>query len=212
MKTVGEILKQTRLEKGIKKREVAKKTKINLTYLEALEANQLSKLPEAAFVKGFIRSYANAIGLNPDQVLAVFRRDYDQNLKGQVIPRELIPTTPEKKNIWNPKTTTLVGVIVLVIILAAYFIYQFNLLTAAPFLEVSYPSEQDEVTTTFTVIGKTDSQATLTINNQQVLINDQGEFSQSLDLPFGTRTLIIKATNRSGKSRTLQRTINVVVE
>ncbi|OGY19165.1 MAG: hypothetical protein A3F04_01420 [Candidatus Chisholmbacteria bacterium RIFCSPHIGHO2_12_FULL_49_9] len=210
MKTVGEILKSARLKQGLKRIELAKKTRINLKYLQALENNEYDNLPEAAFVKGFIRNYANAVGLDPNQALAVFRRDYDQNIKGQVVPRELVPPSTEKRAIWTPKTTTIVGILSLAILLATYFFYQYKLLAGAPELEVIKPEEQARVSADITVEGKTDPQATLTINNQEVLVNPDGSFSQSLILPQGTRTITIKATSRSGKVRTIQRTITVV--
>lgn len=209
MKTVGEILKSARLNVRLKRVELAKKTRINLKYLQALENNEYDNLPEAAFVKGFIRNYANAVGLDPNQALAVFRRDYDQNIKGQVVPRELVPPSTEKRALWTPKTTTIVGILSLAILLATYFFYQYKLLAGAPELEVIKPEEQAKVSTGITVEGKTDPQATLTINNQEVSVNPDGSFSQSLNLPQGTRTITIKATSRSGKSRTIQRTIMV---
>lgn len=209
MKTVGEILKKARLGKGIKRQEIVEKTKISLKYLKALEDNDFSNLPEAAFVKGFIRNYAGAVGVEPKQALAVFRRDYDQTEKGKVIPREFTANAIKKRTFWNPKTTMIGGIIFISITLAVYFIYQFQLLTAPPELKILSPEEDEQVMTTLTVNGSTDPQATLTINNQQVLVEEDGSFTQSLVLSQGTRTITIQATNRNGKSRTIQRTIRV---
>lgn len=209
MKTVGEILKNARIKKKIKRKEVVKKTKISLKYIKAIENNDYRKLPEAAFVKGFIRNYANAVDLDPEQALAVFRRDFDQNVKGKVISRKLIPSAIEKGSLWNPKTTMIVGILLVFIVLASYLIYQYRLLTSAPFLEIMSPAEQELVTATITVSGKTDPQATITINNQQVLISSDGSFSQSLVLPQGTRIITVTSTSRSGKSRVIQRTVHV---
>jgi cytoskeletal protein RodZ len=209
MKTVGEILKLARLQKGIKRREIVKKTKISLNYIKALESNNFRKLPESAFVKGFIRNYANTVDLDPEQALAVFRRDYDQNIKGKVISRKLMPSTIARRSIWNPKTTMVAGILILSVILASYLVYQYRLLTSAPFLEVSSPEEQEIVMATLTITGKTDPQAIVAINNQQVLVDNDGSFNQSLDLPQGTRTITISSTSRSGKSRVIQRTVNV---
>ncbi len=209
MKTVGEILKTARLKKGIKRREIVKKTKISLIYVKALEQNDFNKLPEAAFVKGFIKNYAQIVGLSPTQILAVFRRDYDQNVQGKVVPRDISGNTVQKRIIWNPRTTVIAAILLLSITLAVYFIYQYQLLTAAPKLAITNPTEQEVVTSTLTVRGETDPQATVTINSQRVLVNDDGSFSQALVLTEGLRTITIEATNRSGKTRTVQRTINV---
>ncbi len=209
MKTVGELLKEKRIEKKITKTEISKRTKINLKYINALEKDKFSLLPEAAFVKGFIRNYAKQVGLSPKQALAVFRRDYDQNVKGQVIPRSLTPSMANKRTIWNPRTTVIVVAAVSILTLATYFIYQYRFLTAAPALDIESPQENQQVLSTITVLGKTDSQAVLKINNQTVLVNEDGTFSQSLLLPLGTRTITIQATNRAGKTHTVQRTVHV---
>jgi len=210
MKTVGEILKNARLKNGLKRVEIARQTKINLKYLRALEKNEYEKLPEAAFVKGFIRNYANTVGLDPNQALAVFRRDYDQNVKGQVVPRELTPSQAEKSSLWTPRTTTIVGILGLAALLVVYFVYQYKLLAGAPKLEVTRPEEEAQVNASVIVSGTTDPQVNLTINNQEVLVNPDGSFSQSLILSQGKRTITIKATSRSGKSRTIQKTVYVI--
>jgi cytoskeletal protein RodZ len=209
MKTVGEILKKARLKKKLTRHKLSKKTKISAKYIKALENNDFNALPEAAFVKGFIRNYANAVDLDPEQALAVFRRDYDQDVKGQVIPRSLLQTEKEKHSIWTPKTTALAVLAVLTVAFASYFLYQYRLLAGAPPLEIESPKEEERVKPTITIIGKTDSQATVTINNQQVWVNPDGSFSQSLVLPEGTRTITIHSKSRSGKSRTVQRTVHV---
>jgi cytoskeleton protein RodZ len=209
MKTVGEILKKARRQRKLSRDQIAKKTKIGAKYIKALEENKFKSLPEAAFVKGFIRNYAKAVNLNPEQALAVFRRDYDQDVKGQVIPRGLTDRELEKRKFWTPRTTVILGLIVLFTALASYVFYQYRLLAAAPPLEVENPREGETVPTTLTVMGKTDPQATVTINNQQVSLDSNGSFEQALVLLEGTRTITIQATSRSGKSRTLQRTVHV---
>lgn len=212
MKTVGEILKKARLRKKLTRHQLAKKTKIGAKYLKALEKNDFSALPESAFVKGFIRNYANAVDLDPERALAVFRRDYGQDVKGQVVPSSLIQAKKEKQSIWTPKTTVIAVLIVLTVAFASYFFYQYRLLAGAPPLEIESPKEEERVKATITVIGKTDPQATVTINNQQVWVNPDGSFSQSLVLSEGTRTITIHSTSRSGKSKTVQRTVNVEMQ
>lgn len=209
MKTVGEILKNSRLKKKLTRRKLAKKTKISVKYLKALENNDFSALPEAAFVKGFIRNYANAVDLDPQQALAVFRRDYDQDVKGQVVPRGLMHSETERRSLWTPKTTVIAALTILFLAFASYFLYQYRLLASAPPLEIDSPKEQERVKASVTVIGRTDPQATVTINNQQVWVNPDGTFNQSLTLPEGTRTITIHSKSRSGKTRTVQRTVNV---
>jgi transcriptional regulator with XRE-family HTH domain len=209
MKTVGEILQISRKNKQLSKKEVSQKTKISVKYIKALEENDFEHLPEAAFVKGFIRNYAQVVDVNPDQILAIFRRDYDQNLKGKVIPRDFNADFQRRRIFWNPKTTMLIFSLIVILFLSFYFINQYNFLISAPKLNVIYPKEQEMVISTVTIEGITDPQATITINNQQVKVEKDGSFSQAINLHGGIRTITVQATNRFGKSRTIQRTVQV---
>jgi cytoskeletal protein RodZ len=62
----GSYLKHQRELRGIPLDEIAQTTKISIRFLQALEANQFDELPGEVFIKGFIRSYGQAIGSNVD--------------------------------------------------------------------------------------------------------------------------------------------------
>ena len=62
MKTVGEILKETREKKSLNLCEVEKAIKIKERLLFALEKNDFAKIADATIVKGFIKNYAEFLG------------------------------------------------------------------------------------------------------------------------------------------------------
>lgn len=66
---MGEQLKAARLAKNLSLDDVQAATKIQARYLEAIENNNLSILPGDFYVRAFIRQYAIAVGLNPDDLL-----------------------------------------------------------------------------------------------------------------------------------------------
>ena len=49
--------------------EIVQATKVNIRCLKALEADDLQSLPGTVFTRGFVRSYARAIGLDPDEAI-----------------------------------------------------------------------------------------------------------------------------------------------
>lgn len=65
-------LRQARESKGISLREIASVTKISVSALEALERNDLDRLPGGIFTRSFVRAYASEIGLDPDQAVRDF--------------------------------------------------------------------------------------------------------------------------------------------
>jgi cytoskeletal protein RodZ len=64
MRSVGEILRQARLAKGLNIEEVATRLKIKPTYLSAIEENELSELPGVFFYRSFVQQYARALDLD----------------------------------------------------------------------------------------------------------------------------------------------------
>ena len=70
--TVGEYLKKERELRQISLQEVAEETKISVSRLKALEANQFDQLPAPIYIRGFVRIYAEYIGLDPADVMMRF--------------------------------------------------------------------------------------------------------------------------------------------
>ncbi len=72
-RTIGEILRDKREEKGLSLDEVSLLTKIKPRYLAAIEAENWEVLPSAVQQKGFVRSYARAMEIDPAPLLARLR-------------------------------------------------------------------------------------------------------------------------------------------
>jgi cytoskeleton protein RodZ len=65
-------MKRAREDRGVSLRHIADVTKISVSALEALERNDISRLPGGIFVRAFVRSYAVEIGLDPEQTVREF--------------------------------------------------------------------------------------------------------------------------------------------
>ena len=74
MTDLGGKLRQAREGRGISLAQLAASTKISLVALEALERNDVSKLPGGIFSRSFVRSYAVEVGLDPDETVNDFDR------------------------------------------------------------------------------------------------------------------------------------------
>lgn len=81
MSSVGEILKNTREAKGITIEQVAEATSIRVLYLEAIENEQFNLVPGEVYLKGFIRNYANYIGLNGPAMVEKYKEQVEANKK-----------------------------------------------------------------------------------------------------------------------------------
>jgi len=58
MNTVGTMLKDARVAKGISLGEVEKQTKIRIKFLEAIERDAYHVLPSPIYAKGFVKNYS----------------------------------------------------------------------------------------------------------------------------------------------------------
>ena len=73
MESVGKLLSEARIAKGLSLEKVSEEVNIRLAYLEALENDEYSKLPEEVFIKGFIRNYGNFLGLNGPELVNLYK-------------------------------------------------------------------------------------------------------------------------------------------
>ena len=69
---IGEILKDAREEKNISLDDIQAETKIQKRYLVAIEQDDFNALPGKFYARAFIKEYAQAVGLDPDEVLQGF--------------------------------------------------------------------------------------------------------------------------------------------
>jgi cytoskeleton protein RodZ len=68
----GGKLRDARERRGISLRQIANTTKISVAALEALERNDVTRLPGGIFTRAFVRSYATEVGLDPDAAIQEF--------------------------------------------------------------------------------------------------------------------------------------------
>ena len=72
---LGEWLRAERLRRGFTYEEIARDTRINRAYLEALETEHFDVIPAPVNTRGFLRSYARALGLDPEAAIAMLPTD-----------------------------------------------------------------------------------------------------------------------------------------
>jgi cytoskeleton protein RodZ len=68
----GKTLREARERRGVTLRQIASATKLSVSQLEALERNDVAKLPGGIFSRGIVRSYAAQVGLDPEKAIQDF--------------------------------------------------------------------------------------------------------------------------------------------
>lgn len=83
----GARLREARERRGVNLRAIAEATKISVGALEALERNDISRLPGGIFSRSFVRAYAEQVGLEPEQTIADFITQFPHDSVTQGHPR-----------------------------------------------------------------------------------------------------------------------------
>lgn len=83
MGELGQLLREARERKGVSLAEVEEATKIRQKYLIALEEGDYEKLPPGVYVRGFLRALAAYLGLDAQELIALY---------GQEVPHEAVPS------------------------------------------------------------------------------------------------------------------------
>ena len=105
--SIGSYLRRERELRKISLEEVAEQTRVKLEYLQAIESEHFEKLPGMTFARGYLKAYATAIGLLPEDVLLRFE-DFLGKLSGPSSPR------PERSH-----TKLLIGLVALLVLFGA---------------------------------------------------------------------------------------------
>jgi cytoskeletal protein RodZ len=203
MRTIGDILKSARFKKRYSLKKVERETKIKSEFVEAIENGNWAVLPDLPVVSGFVKNLASFLDVDVKVAYATLKRDY--------LPQKLsINPKPDVggKFVWTPKYTFLVGILIVILALFGYLGFQFVRFNSPPSLEVAKPPDNFVTTSNkVDVSGKTDSDVVVKINNQLVLVGDDGVFEGQVEIFEGTKEIVITATNRSKKETTIVRKI-----
>lgn len=198
MRKLGEILKETREQKHISQEEAASHLLQKKEIIQAIEDGNWKELPEAAYTKGFIKSYANFLGLDPERLLALHRAEYDERKYKKA------KTKGKRRLMFTPNLLAPITFVLAVLIFTLYLFFQYTSVVSAPNLEIYTP--QDDITTTASVIeisGKTEKETTVSVDGQLVPIDEVGNFNYQIKLQDGQNFIEIVASKRlSPKTKT----------
>lgn len=210
MKTVGEILKKARTEKGLELDVIEKQLRIRKKFLEALEENAWERLPSLPYIKGFLRNYSLFLGLKPEEMVAIFRRQFSEQQKGRLIPEGLAHPLNEPLLKFTPQTAVFGVIAVFLLFFLGYLILQFRSYTSPPNLVINKPTQGLVLNSNkIQIEGKTDIDAVVSVNNQKIALDRDGQFTTTISLLPGVNTITIESVSKYGKKKTSTRTVEV---
>ncbi len=175
-----------------------------------IEEGDYDSLPPDVYVKGFLRSYAEYLGVDPKKLINIYQREKDikNNLTKNGNARPVSKPIRVPRFVITPKIIT-AAAIILVILGGFFYLYkEIGRFAAEPRLAITEPLGDEVIEgNSVNITGFTDQDSKLTINDQPVLVNDEGEFQENILLQDGLNTITVSAINRFGKSAS--KTLNI---
>jgi cytoskeletal protein RodZ len=205
--TLGEKMSRLREERRLSLKDVSKATRIQVKYLESLEGGLYNDLPADVYVKGFLRSYADFLGVNENIFIKLYNKEVEikRNLDRSKNPeanwkkekREIVNVS---SFVFTPRVLA-VGLALMVVFGIIFYLYkeigsfsnEARLVVLSPVN--NFTTEDNSVM----VEGVTDRDAVIYINGKSVIVDDNGKFSENLNIQTGPNTINIKAVNKFSK-------------
>lgn len=208
MVPLGQRLYRERIRRKVTLADAAAATKIKEQFLVAIEKGEYTKLPSPAYAQGFVRNYAVYLGFPKADITALFKREFDEKRAYKVLPDSLVKTEefPLKRLRIHQSLLVAGGVLLLFL---GYLLFQYRYVFIPPSLTVFSPKDGSVTSQDVTVTGQTDSNATVSVNNESVFLASDGKFTKKITLFPGETILTIKAKNRLGKETVVTKEIQV---
>lgn len=185
------LLKNTRLDRELDLLEISKKLKIPVKSLTAIENEDIVNFPQEPYCSLIVKDYADFLGLNGSNILCLFRRDFDQKKKNKNNTRQLFSFTPQ--------FTFKVSIIVILILFSLYLVFEYIKFNQPPKLKVNWPLDAVITNTSINLTGTTDIESTIRINDDLIIVDNQGNFNKKIDLTEGENRITIESKSPSGK-------------
>lgn len=206
---IGQRLREERQNRGLTLEDIAKATKIRHSFLLAIERGEYKKLPSSAYAQGFVQNYAEYLGMSKKEVLALFRREFDEEKIYKVLPQGFAKASDMPRFSFRIHHASVV-VLFLLIFLIGFILFQYRYALINPPLSVDTP--KDGLVTTgkdIQVKGRTDENAVIMVNGEAVSVLDDGTFTKTLSLFPGDTVVEITAKHRFGKESKIARRVTV---
>ncbi|AIZ60248.1 RodZ domain-containing protein [Bacillus sp. FSL R5-0432] len=205
MTELGKRLVEAREEKGMSLEDLQTVTKIQKRYLLAIEQGNYDIIPGKFYVRAFIKQYAEAVGLNPEQLFEEFRKDVPSTYNDEVSdklsnikPQRELPKPASKVLELLPTILIIGGIIVVIAII--YVIVQAVNHDSGQKNNQAAPQQSESKYE----VSEDSSLAKDQKKKEKASSDDKEKSSKKDDSSKGDETVSLKATNTEGSTTTYE--------
>ncbi|MFD0616783.1 helix-turn-helix domain-containing protein [Paenibacillus sp. GCM10027629] len=134
MSNLGDLLRNARLEKGMSLDDIQELTKIRKRYLEAIEDGDYKVLPGSFYVRAFVKTYAETLGLDSDEIVQLYKSDIPEPVSESASVEPIIQKRRRSERQRQDRAGKWISAVLmwLFLILIAVVIYFFYIHKASP--------------------------------------------------------------------------------
>lgn len=191
------IIKNAREDRGLSLSDISKKLKINIKYLSSIEEERVVDFPEEPYCSLIIKDYSNYLGLNGNDILSLFRRDFSVSCPVPKNNRSHLLS-------FTPYHTFRILTVAAVLFFIGYLSSEYIKFNRAPTLNIDWPEVNNS--SVVEVSGVTDPESTVRINNDLILVDPSGSFRKTINIATPEGRVVVEARSQSGKVTILEKT------
>ena len=137
-------------------------------------------LPSGLYSKNYLKKYANFLNIDANQIDRFLKQLNTELEESEPFPNKMVD---KKKFIVFPKIVKNVLISLAVLAFFFYLLFYFKNLVLAPSLEITHPSSDIKIEeSSIEIVGKVDPGSDLSINEQAILPDEDGNFSKLINL------------------------------
>ncbi len=198
---LGRDLRELRTKAGFSLAEAAQRSKVSEGSIRMLEEERWTEINDPLYFENVFRAYLSLYSIQQNYYLEKYRQCLQ--IKTRVRPmQELLPRQRVRWSdftVWS-RVVVAIAFMLFTAIIGGYVWYQVRAVTAPPMLLVDAPKEGERLAKPLVdVHGRTEPDATVSINGRPAIVEGDGSFRLTMDIPSGPTVVVIQAKKRRGK-------------
>jgi cytoskeletal protein RodZ len=205
--TLGEYFRQVREKLNLDIKTVSLLTQIKPVYLENLETGNYDKLPADVYIRGFIKNLSQVYRIDEQMLVEQFEKEHGFS-KAHARRAILNP----QKTWFTPKVLVIISTILIFLAAIGYVASQVGSVLTPPKLNVTEPNGDETINgNSIVVAGTAEIGSDVSINDQAVFLDQNGQFNENVILNDGLNLIQIVAKNKFNKISKVARTISAQI-
>ncbi len=201
-KNLKELLNEAIDTRNLDVKKLAELTDVPVHYLSALAEGEMSKLPAAPYVRGYLVKIAEILKIDGEALLRAYKQEISLWPVKTSGPQDKLPTNRFAFKVFGKKSIFIGGVVLIIaIILLLWRFDGFFGFFGTPQIDITNPETESLIVNADSIklSGKVNPSDKLTINNEEILPQLDGQFEKDFSLQVGVNTIEFKVKRFLGK-------------